>query len=171
MTQTCFCLFLGSVLAIASTSGEERTQLIPEERRVAAPGFNLRATDGKQLRLQDLRGKVILLNFWATWCGGCKIELPWLIEFDRNYRGRGLFTIGVSMDDDGERVVKPFLQCKGILYPVVIGTDSLVESYHLGPMPMTLLIDKRGNVAVNHAGVIDRSAFDADIKELLGEER
>ena len=171
MTRTCICLVLGSVLAIASLAGKQRTHLIPKERRVAAPGFSLQQMNGTQIRLQDLRGRVVLLNFWATWCGGCKVELPWLIEFDKHYRGRGLTTIGVSMDDEGERMVKPFLKQKGIRYPVVMGNDSLVKNYHLGPMPMTLLIDKRGNVAVTYAGVIDRSAFDADIQELIDEQR
>jgi peroxiredoxin len=132
-----------------------------------APNFKLPDANGKQVKLSDYRGKVVLLDFWATWCHGCKTEIPWYVEFDRNYRSQGLAVIGVSMDDEGMKVVKPFLPLHHMDYPVVIGNDALAAQYHLTAMPLTLLIDRQGRIAVSHSGIVDRNAFEARIRELL----
>ncbi len=110
---------------------------------------------------------MVLLDFWATWCGGCKLEIPWYIEFDHKYRSKGLAVIGVSMDDEGMKVVKPFLAEKKIDYPVVIGNEELASRYGLTNMPMTLLIDRDGKIAVSHTGVVDKGNFESNIQTLL----
>jgi thiol-disulfide isomerase/thioredoxin len=97
-------------------------------------------------RLSAYRGS-ILLDFWATWCGGCKTEIPWYIEFQNNYRDAGLFAVGVSMDADGWKSVKPFLAEPKLNYPVVIGNDDLGEQFGVINMPLTLLIDRNGKIA------------------------
>lgn len=150
--------------------------LIAQASRKSAPGFSLTSADGTRINLADYRGKVVLLDFWATWCGGCKLEIPWYMEFDEKYRPQGLAVIGVSMDDDGWKAVRPFLAQKrdpetggntAMKYPVVIGDDALAKQYNLGSMPMTLLIDKQGKIALSHTGVVNKDAFEGDILQLL----
>ena len=150
--------------------------LLPVARRPSAPAFSLVDAQGKQISLSALRGKVVLLDFWATWCGGCKLEIPWYMEFDQKYRQKGLAVVGVSMDEEGWKVVRPFLAKKrdaetggdiAMQYPVVIGSQQLAGSYHLTSMPMTLLIDKDGRIALSHTGVVNKSDFENHILELL----
>ena len=141
--------------------------LIPVWQRKPAPDFTLMASNGEPLKLSAYKGKVVLLDFWATWCGGCKLELPWYIDFDGRYRNRGLAVVGVSMDDGGMAIVKPFLSQKHILYPVVMGSEELGKQYNLTLMPMTLLIDRQGRIALTHAGVVNRTDFERHIQELL----
>jgi cytochrome c biogenesis protein CcmG/thiol:disulfide interchange protein DsbE len=151
-------------------------KLFPEKSRKTAPGFSLTDANGKQIQLSDYRGKVVLLDFWATWCGGCKLEIPWYMEFDKKYSRQGLAVIGVSMDDDGWKAVKPFLARKtdpetggntAMKYPVVIGSDQLGKAYGLTSMPMTLLIDRQGKIALSHTGVVNKNDFEAHILQLL----
>ncbi|MDQ2711048.1 MAG: TlpA family protein disulfide reductase [Acidobacteriota bacterium] len=117
-------------------------QIAPAPSRMAAPDFTRSDASGRPLTLSSYNGHVVLLDFWATYCGGCKVEIPWYIEFARKYRTQGLVVIGVSMDDDGMKRVKPFLTAHHIDYPVVIGNDQIAARYKLSAMPMTLLIDR-----------------------------
>ena len=153
-----------------------RDTLIPKAARSIAPGFTLIDAHGERIDLSDFRGKVVLLDFWATWCGGCKLEIPWYMEFDKKLRGRGLAVIGVSMDEEGWKVVRPFLARKidtetggntAMKYPVVIGNDALAKKYNLTSMPMTLLIDREGRIALSHTGVVNKADFESHILQLL----
>ncbi len=141
--------------------------LVPVAARKVAPDFTLTDAQGRAVTLSALRGKVVLLDFWATWCGGCKLEIPWYVEFHRKYRGQGLVVVGVSMDEEGMKVVKPFLEQRHIDYPVVIGSEALGQQFGLQSMPLTLLIDRKGRIAVAHAGVVDRANFEDHVRELL----
>jgi cytochrome c biogenesis protein CcmG/thiol:disulfide interchange protein DsbE len=141
--------------------------LTPQEQRKESPNFTLTDTTGQPLALSAYKGKVVLLDFWATWCGGCKVEIPWYVEFDRKYRDKGLAVIGVSMDRGGMKIVKPFLVQKKIEYPVVIGNEELAKQYNLTSMPMTLLIDREGKIALSHTGIVDKDDFENDIRTLL----
>jgi peroxiredoxin len=134
-----------------------------------APDFSLADANGTSIRLSAYRGKVVLLDFWATWCGGCKTEIPWYIEFQDKYRDAGLSAIGVSMDADGWKSVKPFLADHKLNYPVVIGNDDLGEQFGVINMPLTLLIDRNGMIAESHAGVVDKNRFEGKIRSLLHE--
>ena len=147
--------------------GSKTDTITPEAQRKAPPDFALTDADGQRIQLSALRGRVVLLDFWATWCGGCKVEIPWYVEFDKKYRTQGLAVIGVSMDDGGMSVVKPFLAQKGIRYPVVMGSDDLAKKYNVAAMPVTLLIDRKGRIAAAHTGVVDKDTFENHIKELL----
>lgn len=148
------------------SSGTPDTLIAPRDRQ-PAPDFTLTDLDGKPVTLSQLRGKVVLLDFWATWCGGCKLELPWYIEFDHKYRQQGLAVVGVSMDDGGPQMVRTFAQQKGMHYPIVIGNEALGDRFHLQSMPLTLLIDRQGRIAVAHAGVVQRDTFENHLRGLL----
>ncbi|MGC2402094.1 MAG: TlpA disulfide reductase family protein [Acidobacteriaceae bacterium] len=151
-------------------------QLVPKDQRKPAPEFSLISSQGTLLKLADYRGKIVLLDFWATWCGGCKIEIPWYMEFDQKYKPEGLAVIGVSMDEDGWKSVKPFLAQErdpetgghtAMKYPVVIGNDTLGKAYNLTSMPMTLLIDRQGKIALSHTGMVNKDDFERHIQDLL----
>jgi peroxiredoxin len=156
MKNLALFLFLASLLAATD--------------REPAPDFTLPGSNGAAVQLSRYRGMVVLLDFWATWCHGCKTEIPWYMEFSEKYKKSGLAVIGVSMDDDGWKIVKPFLKQKKMKYPVVIGNDALAKRYGLTEMPLTLLIDRRGRVAFSHTGVVDKDAFEAELRSLLSDD-
>lgn len=133
----------------------------------AAPDFVLQDASGADLRLSAYKGKVVLLNFWATWCHGCTMEIPWLLQFQKAYKDRGFTVIGVSMDDDGWKSVRPFIAEDKISYPVVIGNDQMAKPYGLEAMPMTFLISRDGKITATSVGIIDRAACERQIRELL----
>ena len=160
-------LFLSLCIAPAALALDT---LPRKAQRKSASDFSLTDTSGQTITLSAHKGKVVLLDFWATWCGGCKEEIPWYVEFDKKYRSRGLAVIGVSMDDQGMKVVKPFLAQKGIEYPVVIGSEALAKQYNLEAMPLTLLIDRAGRIAVSHTGVVNKDSFESYVKTLLMEQ-
>jgi len=137
--------------------------------RKAAPNFSLDDSRGKVINLSDFRGKVVLLDFWATWCHGCKTEIPWFMEFHKKYESNGLAVIGVSMDDDGWKSVKPFLAEWKIPYAIVVGNQELGKLYSVENMPVTLLIDREGRIAATHAGVVEKVSFEKEINDLLQE--
>lgn len=167
---------LQHAFAQAQGSSDKREPLIAERQRKPAPNFILTDAKGDTINLSAYKGKVVLLDFWATWCGGCKTEIPWYMEFDAKYKDRGLAVIGVSMDEDGWKSVRPFMALEkdpetgghtAMKYPVVIGSDSLGKRYHLTSMPMTLLIDREGRIAVSHSGMVDKGDWESKIRSLL----
>lgn len=147
------------------------SDVLPAASRKAAPALSLRDAAGTSHRLSDYKGRVVLLDFWATWCTGCKLEIPWFMEFESNYRAQGLAAVGVAVDDEGWKAVKPYLAQHPITYPIVLGNiDVLQKTFGLpASLPVTLLIDKRGRIAATHVGVVERDAFEKDIRGLLDE--
>jgi len=137
--------------------------------RKAAPELGLEDSVGKRATLKEYRGKVVVLDFWATWCHGCKEEIPWFAEFERKYGNQGLTVIGVSMDDEGWKVVKPFIKAAAVPYRIVLGNGSAAKAYGIGQMPDTFLIDRRGHVAATYVGMVDRDGLDKNIRELLAQ--
>ena len=156
------CLLAIMTLAVACTGAPVRKP---------APDFRLIDSNGAPVRLSSFKGKVVLLNFWATTCGGCKTEIPWFVEFSERYKQRGLSVIGVSLDDDGWKSVRPFLKEKKLNYTVVIGSDALANQYGVNEMPVTLLIGRDGQIAYSHTGVVDKSQCEEEIRSLLEEKR
>jgi len=156
------------VLACLPSPGGD-SGLVPADERTAAPVFALTDSGGRAIRLADYKGRVVLLDFWATWCTGCKVEIPWYMQFQKQYARRGLASIGVAMDEKGWETVRPYLKKKPINYPIVAGDDAFAKAYGVESLPVTLLIDRQGRVAETHAGMVERSAWEHDIQALLKE--
>jgi cytochrome c biogenesis protein CcmG/thiol:disulfide interchange protein DsbE len=158
-----------SVAVWQSLAAPTSTQanLKPESARTLAPDFTLRDAAGNELTLSSLKGKVVLLNFWATWCHGCQMEIPWFIEFEKKYGERGLVVVGVSLDSDGWKSVRPWLKEKKVNYPIVIGNANLAKEYGLESMPLTVLIDREGKIADSHSGMVSQSATEQKLGLLL----
>jgi peroxiredoxin len=136
--------------------------------RKPAPNFTLLDSNGAKVTLASLKGKVVLLNFWATWCGPCQVEIPWFIEFNKTYKARGLAVVGVSMDEDGWKSVKPYLATKKIDYPIVIGTEDVAKAYGgVDSLPSTFIIDRDGKIAFSHTGLVGKDAYEKEIRSLL----
>jgi len=155
------CLVL-PVVALAQDAGSPPV-------RTPAPDFVLLDAKGAEVQLSQLKGQVVLLDFWATWCGGCKQEIPWYLEFDAKYRRRGLTSIGVAMDDEGWKTVTPWLAEHPISYSIVIADPAIIKSYALTSLPVTLLIDRQGRIADSHLGVVAKDAWEQEILHLLQE--
>lgn len=163
---------LTALLSLAACTGKsenvQAASLKPEGQRKPAPDFRLRDADGKILRLSDYRGKVVVLNFWATWCPPCRVEIPWLMEFERQYKDQGFAVIGVSMDEDGWDVVKPYIERAGVNYRIVLGDDVVSQLYGgVDSLPSTFLIDREGRVANVHIGLTSRAELREDVEKLL----
>lgn len=137
----------------------------------AAPDFTLRTLDGSNMRLQEQRGKVVLVNFWATWCGPCRKEMPHLNRIADKYRASGLVMLGVNVDDD-VRNAADVAGKLGVKFPVLLDTDKKVSKlYDLATMPSTLVIDRNGRVRFLHRGYQDgyEDAYEKQVRELLKE--
>lgn len=154
-------------MALAMAAGV--AALTAASARRMAPDFALTDEKGATVRLADYKGRVVLLDFWATWCHGCETEIPWYMEFEGKYKDQGLAVVGVSMDADGWKSVRPFMAEKKMNYDVVIGSDELGKKFALSNMPLTLLIDRDGRIADEHAGVVDKAAWEREIQGLLAE--
>ena len=112
---------------------------------------------------------MVLLNFWATYCVPCRTEIPWFIEFDKTYRDKGFAVLGISMDEDGWEVVKPYLAEKKINYRIGLGGEALAKIYGgLDALPETYLIDREGRVAAHHVGMAPRAEYEKEIVQVLG---
>jgi peroxiredoxin len=142
----------------------------PDKDRRDAPEFALKDSNGQTVHLTDYKGKVVLLDFWATWCGPCKVEIPWFIEFEQQFKDRGFAVLGVSMDEDGWDAVKPYIEDHKINYRVMLGNEQVSDIYGgLDSLPTTLLIDREGKIASVHIGLsLGKEEFRDDIDHLLG---
>ncbi len=139
-----------------------------DKDRKPAPEFELKDASGKVVKLADYKGKVVLLDFWATWCGPCAIEIPWFVEFQRKYKDQGFEVLGISMDDDGWKAVTPFVTAKKINYRVVQGNDATGDLYGgVEALPTTFVIDREGRIASVHIGLSSRKDFEDAIEQLL----
>ena len=139
-----------------------------DKDRHQAPDFALKDVNGQTVRLSDYRGKVVLLDFWATWCSPCQIEIPWFMDLERRNKDKGFAVLGVSMDDDGWESVKPFLSQLGVNYRVVIGDSETAQLYGgVDALPTTFLIDRDGKIAAVHVGLADRRDFEDGVEQLL----
>jgi thiol-disulfide isomerase/thioredoxin len=133
--------------------------------------------DGKELKLSDLKGKVVLLDFWATWCEPCKIETPWLIEFQKKYGPKGFTVVGVAMDEGGQKIVQPYTQSarfdmedgskQAINYPIVLGNDTLSDKFGVNGFPTGVLISRDGKLVKITSGLVSRDDLIKDIESQM----
>ena len=162
-------LLLGSVgCSNLPVSVRAASNLKPDKERHVAPDFALKDADGKVVHLSDYKGKVVVLDFWATWCGPCRIEIPWFTDLQRNKKDRGFEVLGVSMDDEGWEVVKPFIADVGVNYRVVMGNDATAQAYGgVDALPTTFLIDREGKIAAVHVGLASKKDIVDGVEQLL----
>jgi len=145
----------GSVLAVATSS--------------TAPDFTLRTAAGPNMRLQEQRGQVVMINFWATWCGPCRQEMPHLSKLYEKYRASGFVLLGINVDDDARNAVEVAAKL-GVKFPVLLDTDKKVsKQYELLTMPSTVLIDRDGKVRFVHRGYQNglEETYEKQLRELL----
>ncbi len=168
----------GAVLAIILVAGLywiNRYWIAPAVKSQAAsggdhplaPDFSLTDISGNKISLSNYKGKVVLLDFWATWCGPCRFEIPAFVELQNRYGSQGLAVVGISMDDGPDPVVEFYRQDK-MNYPVALGSERLGEQYGgiLG-LPTTFLIGRDGRVYAKHVGATDPAVFEDEVKKLL----
>ncbi len=147
-------------------NGPANGQLIGNQ----APDFELQTLDGKTMKLADLRGKAVLLNFWATWCEPCKIEIPWFVELQKQYGPQGFQIVGVAMDEDSNEEVAKFAQKMSINYPIVLGKESVEQSYGgVGVLPVTFFVDRDGKLIAREFGLQSRSVFVDHINQAMSQ--
>lgn len=133
-----------------------------------APDFELRPLNGVDLRLANLRGRPVLLNFWATWCAPCRVEMPWLVELDAAYRSQGVQIIGVAMESGSPDEVAAFAREYGVQYQVVLGNSATADEYGgVRFMPQSFFIDPEGKITKTTTGLTDRRDIEDGIKALL----
>ena len=156
-------------IATAVDETTVRAVVQPADQRKPAPEFALRDGSGKAVTLKDYRGKVVLLDFWATWCHGCKKEIPWFSEFDRKYASKGLAVVGVSLDSDGWKVVTPFIKKARVPYQIVLGDDATAKTYGIEGMPDTFLIDREGRLAATYTGLVNKDDVETNIRTMLSQ--
>lgn len=133
-----------------------------------APDFTLESLDGKSMRLSDFRGKAVLLNFWATWCGPCKIEMPWFVELQKEYGPEGFQIVGVAMDDSSKEDIAKFAQEMGVNYPVLLGKEAVGEAYGGVPaLPESFFIGRDGKIVDKIIGLRGRAEIEDSIKKAL----
>jgi cytochrome c biogenesis protein CcmG/thiol:disulfide interchange protein DsbE len=168
----------GAILAVALVAGlywANRYWIVPATMRQVkasgdhplAPGFSLTDISGQKLNLADYKGKVVMLDFWATWCGPCRIEIPGFIQLQNRYRDQGFAIVGISMDD-GPEPVRDFVKEFKMNYPVAMGSDKLGETFGgLLGLPTTFLIGRDGRIYAKHVGATDGSVFEEEVKKLL----
>jgi thiol-disulfide isomerase/thioredoxin len=144
-------------------------EVVKPHYRKVAPGFTLSDAKRVPITLSDVKGKVVLLDFWATWCAASKVEMPWFVEFESRYRNSGLAIIGVSMDDEGWAIVSSYLEGRPVTYPIVLGDHDVADRFGLASLPVTLLIDRNGKVAAKHFGLVDKADVENEIRKLLKE--
>lgn len=136
-----------------------------------APDFTLETLDGKKVTLSEFKGKAVLVNFWATWCGPCKIETPWLVELQKEYADQGLQIVGVAMDDSGKDEIARFAKDMGMNYPVLLGKEAVGEAYGGIPaLPESFFVGRDGKIVYKIMGIEGKAEIEEAIKKALNTE-
>jgi peroxiredoxin len=143
-------------------------RLVGDIKGIAAPDFNLLTLDGQKVKLSDYRGKAVLLNFWATWCPPCKVEMPWFVDLQKQYSKDGLVVLGVAMDDSEPAQIAKFASELGVNYTVLLGTDKVSDDYgDVQYLPTTFFIGRNGAIVDKLTGLLDRKDIEDDVRKTL----
>jgi cytochrome c biogenesis protein CcmG, thiol:disulfide interchange protein DsbE len=170
LIQYSFVVF-GMALLIFGLSHRTRQSghIVPVESRKAMPALVMEKLDGGEWRMEDHRGKVVLINYWATWCGPCQMETPGLVSLARDLGPGGLAVVGVSMDTGDRTKVRDFVERFQVGYPVVFPGNMSQMEFGMEGLPTTILVDRNGRVAKTYVGAVRRTDFEADVNAVLGE--
>lgn len=156
--------------AMASTGGHLS---VGNYKGSVAPDFELKVLGqpDKSMKLSELRGKGVLVNFWATWCEPCKLEMPWFVELQKQYGPQGLQIVGVAMDDTDEKTIGEFAKKMGVNYPIMMGTEKVADQYGgVDGLPTSFFVDRSGKVVDRAMGLVSESVIVDNIKKALGGE-
>jgi thiol-disulfide isomerase/thioredoxin len=170
-----FIAFAAVLLAATATrrmsdakAKREQASNAPTVELASSPAWELKDVEGKAVKSSNFAGKVVILDYWATWCGPCRMEIPGFIELQKQYADKGLVVIGISLDQDGASAVKPFSEKMGINYPIVLGDEAVVSAFGgIEGIPTTFIIDRVGNIVRKHVGYAPKAEFETDSKPLL----
>jgi len=159
---------MSSTSSTSADPDSPSAQGLPDFRGKEAPAFTLKTLDGKTVSLSDYKGKAVLLNFWATWCGPCKLEMPWLIDLQKKYAAQGFTVLGVSEDDGAVKDVADFAAKMGVDYPILMADDNVSKVYGgIDYLPTSYYIGRDGKVVVEAGGLISQSEIEANIQKIL----
>ena len=170
-----FVILVGAIMGMLAagkyldrTRRHEPLKMVGNVKGLQAPDFDLPGLDGRRVKLSDFRGKAVLLNFWATWCPPCKIEMPWFVELQKQYGKDGLVVLGVAMDDTEPAKIAEFAHDMGVNYQVLLGTDKVSDDYgDVQYLPTTFYIDRNGVIVDKAAGLFSRADVENDVKKIL----
>ena len=141
----------------------------PQLRGKAAPGFTLVTLEGKKVSLADYKGRPVLVNFWATWCAPCKLEMPWFEEFRAKYQGQGFEVLGIAEDDAGKDEIAKAVKKLGATYPILLTDGKVAPAYGgIDYLPMSFYVDSKGVVQEQTAGLASKDEVEANIKKIIG---
>jgi peroxiredoxin len=144
--------------------------LVDAPKRVAAADFKLTDATGQEVQLSDYKDTVVLLNFWATWCGPCEVEMPWFKEFEQTYKDRGFAVLGVSTDEGGWTLVRAYMQAHNINYRVALDDGKMPAPYKdVEALPTSYLIDRQGRIAQRHQGLVAKDVYQWGVEQLLAQ--
>jgi len=167
-------LFVAILAMLASGRYLDRTRkhgaikMVGDVQGMPAPDFALQSLDGSQVKLSDFRGKAVLLNFWATWCPPCKVEMPWFEDLQKQYAKDGLVVLGVAMDDSEPATIAKFASELGVNYQVLLGTDKVSDDYgDVQYLPTTFYIGRDGAIVDKMTGLLDRKEIEQAVKKTL----
>lgn len=157
-----------ALLASCSRTKTPQANVKDDAQRKTAPAFTLKNAQGQAVKLADYKGKVVLVNFWATWCGPCEAEIPWFIEFQQKYKDRDFAVLGISMDDDGWKSVTPYVESHKMNYQVLLGDQVVAQQYgDIDSLPTSFVLDRQGRIAATHIGLVDKRDYQDEILKLL----
>ena len=161
-------LSAGKYLDRARARRHGAPKMVGDVRGVPAPNFDLATLDGRRVKLSDYRGKAVLLNFWATWCSPCKVEMPWFVDLQKKYGNEGLVILGVAMDDSEAPKIAQFATEMGVNYPVLLGTDKVSEDYgNVEFLPTSFYIDRDGKIVGKGTGLLARGEIEDNVRKAL----
>lgn len=166
-TLFAFTLILGIALLPLSASSQSKFKMATTAPQ-KAPNFSLKTENGKTIELSKLKGKVVIVNFWATWCPPCRAEIPGFVDLYKKYKNKGVEIVGIALDQGGWSDVSPFLKKNNINYPIVIGDDNITNDYgSIEAIPTTFIVDKKGFIAEQHIGFFEKEKLEKILQSLL----